>query len=327
MTRTVSRWLAGGLGVAVGAMAVWLAMPVRYEVDGVSMAPGLVPGDVVRTGPLPGLDRFREPRRFERWVLVAGDGTPAIKRIAGLPGERVTIEAGDLVVDGRTVVKGPRILAEMGVPVAATSRAQAGWEEPPREVLDDAGVDGGRSAVLLPVRDVGLAAVVAVVGPVARVGARVRAVVGRTAITVRLAAPGRYAVVAGRLDGAVVAAAWPLGGRVDRGRSCLPSGPPEHWDVVAEWPGESGSDERSPRLAVTVAAVADGATAVIERVDCWRDGLLRPSADGLGQWQLGPAAVFVLGDHPAASRDSRQWGPVPVTALRHRLAAPAPSGR
>ncbi|MFM8290590.1 MAG: S26 family signal peptidase, partial [Planctomycetia bacterium] len=126
---------------------------------------------------------------------------------------------------------------------------------------------------------------------------------------------------------AVVAAAWPLGGRVDRGRSCLPPGPPEHWDVVAEWPGESGSDERSPRLAVTVATVADGAAAVIERVDCWRDGLLRPAADGLGKWQLGPAAVFVLGDHPAASRDSRQWGPVPVTALRHRLAAPAPSGR
>jgi type IV secretory pathway protease TraF len=327
MTRTVSRWLAGGLGAAVGAVAVWLALPVRYEVEGLSMAPGLVPGDVVRTGPLPGLDRFREPRRFERWVLAAGDGTPAIKRIAGLPGERVALVAGDLVVDGRTLVKGPRILAEMGAPVAATSRAQAGWEEPPREVLDDAGVDGGRSAVLLPVRDVGLAAVVAVTGRVARVGARVRAVVGRTAITVRLAAPGRCAVVAGRLDGAVVAAAWPLGTRVDRGRSCLPPGPPEQWDVVAAWPGEAGTDERSPRLAVTVAAVADGATAVIERIDCWRDALLRPAADGVEQWQLGPAAVFVLGDHPAASRDSRQWGPVPVTALRHRLSAPVAPGR
>ena len=325
--RTVSRWLAGGLGAAVGAVAVWLALPVRYEVDGVSMAPGLVPGDIVRTGPVPFLDRHREPRRFERWVLAPDDGTPAIKRIAGLPGEQVSLVDGDLVVDGRTMVKGPRILAEMGVPVAATSRAEVDWEEPPREVLDDAGVDGGRSAVLLPVRDVGLAAVVAVAGPAARVGGRVRAVVGRTAITVRLAAPGRYAVVAGRLDGAVVAAAWPLGTRVDRGRSCLPPAAPEQWDVVASWPGEAGTDERSPRLALTVAAMADGATAVIERVDCWRDGLLRPAADGVGQWQLGPAAVFLLGDHPAASRDSRQWGPVPMEALRHRLSVPVASGR
>jgi type IV secretory pathway protease TraF len=48
--------------------------------------------------------------------------------------------------------------------------------------------------------------------------------------------------------------------------------------------------------------------------------LLRPAADGTAAWQVGADAAFVLGDHPAASRDSRQWGPVPLPALRHRLA-------
>jgi type IV secretory pathway protease TraF len=61
-------------------------------------------------------------------------------------------------------------------------------------------------------------------------------------------------------------------------------------------------------------------TAVIERVEPWRDVLLRPAADGTAAWQVGADAAFVLGDHPAASRDSRQWGPVPLPALRHRLA-------
>lgn len=320
-TRRTSRWLTGGLGAAVGAAAVWLALPVRYEVQGVSMAPSLVPGDVVRSGPLPILDRVRAPGRFERWVLEAADGEAAIKRIVGLPGERVAIAAGDLVVDGRTILKGPRVLAEVGAPVAAAARADAsGWEQDSREVLDDAGFDAGRSTPLLPVRDGGLAAVIAVGGTPARRGALARVVVGRTAITVRLAAPGRHAIVAGRLDGSLVVAAWPLGVAVDRGRSCLPPNPPEQWDVATVWPEESTADERAPGLAVVVAAVTDGVTAVIERVEPWRDVLLRPAADGTAAWQVGADAAFVLGDHPAASRDSRQWGPVPLPALRHRLA-------
>jgi type IV secretory pathway protease TraF len=323
-----SRRLTGVLGAAVGAVVVWLALPVRYEVEGVSMAPGFVPGDVVRSGPLPILDRWRAPERFERWVLEAEQGQRVIKRIVGLPGERVALAAGDLVVDGRTLLKGPRLLAQVGVRLPTASLATAAsWDQEPRDVLDDAGVDSGRSTLLLPVRDVGLAAVVAVAGPPARCAARARVVVGRTAITVRLAAPGRHAIVAGRLDGNLVAAAWPLGESVDRDRSCLPASAPERWDVATAWPEEAVADDRSPRLAVMVTAVADGATAVLERTAPWRDTLLRPAADGTTAWQVGTDAVFVLGDHPAASRDSRQWGPVPLPSLRHRVAATAASAR
>ena len=314
-------WLPVGLGAAAAAV-VWLVLPVRYEVAGVSMAPGLLPGDVVRSGPLPLLDGRRGPRRFDRWVLEPERGERAIKRVVGLPGERVAIAAGDLVVDGRTLLKGPRLLGELGLSVAGVARAAAAaWEEPPREVLDDAGVDAGRSTQLALVQDVGCGAVIAVTGPPVSHGARARVVVGRTVITVRLAAPGRYAIVAGRLDGSLVAAAWPLGAAMDRGRACLPPSAPQAWDVATPWPEEEAVDGRSPRLAVAVAPVAGGATAAIERVDGWRDVSLRPAADGTATWQVGPDAVFVLGDHPAASRDSRHWGPVPVSALRNRLAA------
>lgn len=34
-----------------------------------------------------------------------------------------------------------------------------------------------------------------------------------------------------------------------------------------------------------------------------------------GVWLLGPREYFLLGDHRAASRDSRAFGPVPATAL------------
>ena len=44
--------------IALLAAAVMLAVrPVRYEVDGLSMAPGLIPGDTVATDWLPLADR------------------------------------------------------------------------------------------------------------------------------------------------------------------------------------------------------------------------------------------------------------------------------
>jgi signal peptidase I len=104
------RWAVGlaALGAAVVAAA---ARPIVYEVEGVSMAPGLVPGDRVTSGPFPLFDRLRRPARFDRWVLATADGAVAIKRVVGLPGERVSIVAGDLAIDGAAVLKPPRLLA------------------------------------------------------------------------------------------------------------------------------------------------------------------------------------------------------------------------
>lgn len=314
------RWAVGlaALGAAVVAAA---ARPIVYEVEGVSMAPGLVPGDRVTSGPFPLFDRLRRPARFDRWVLATADGAVAIKRVVGLPGERVSIVAGDLAIDGAAVLKPPRLLAELGSAVTAEPPAAAGsWSLTPREILDDVAIGAGRSVVLVPVRDVGFAAVVAVQGP-SGCAVRARATVGRTVVTWRLPT-GRSAIVAGRLDGHVVAVAWRLRGAAAHrlGRSCLPPGPPDRWSASVPWAEADPATDRSPPLALTIEP-AGGATSAIERVDLWRDVFHRSAADGVTEWTLATDAIFTLGDHPAASRDARHWGPVPLTALRHRVAA------
>jgi signal peptidase I len=315
--RTIRR--AGVLAALGLVVAVVLGRPLVYDVEGVSMAPGLVPGDRVTSGLFPLLDRLRRPRRFERWAVETADGETAIKRIVGLPGERVAIAAGDLAIDGTTVLKEPRQLAEFGVRVAAGTLTGTGsWSLPPREVLDDVAGAAGRSVVLLPVRDVGFAAVVTVAGGRGGV-VRARATVGRTLIAWRLPA-GRFAIVAGRLDGHVVAVAWRLPGAVHdlAGLSCLPPQPPRRWSVAAPWAEADAPADASPPLALAIEPAAD-ATAAIEWVDLWRDVFYRPAADGVTVWNLAADAVFVLGDHPAASRDSRHWGPVSRAALVHRV--------
>lgn len=317
------RRLIAGLALGAVAAAVWLAAPRRFVVDGVSMGPGLLPGDVVRTGPLPALDRLRRPRRFERWVLAATDEF-ALKRIVGLPGEAVSLVEGDLSIDDTVVLKGPRLLAEIGSVVADDSPdgpppTEAGWawSQPAGEVLDDPAFDAGATRVLAVVRDVGLAAVVDVRSASAATPAAVRIRVGETVATRPLATPGRHAVVAGRLDGRFVLATWrvPPDARAAGPRSCLPVAAPESWLVAVPWPGPTG-DDSAPSLAIG----GDDLATVIDVVR-WRDVAWRPGADGRSSWRLGAEEILVLGDHPAASTDSRRWGPIRAAALRHRIAA------
>jgi hypothetical protein len=265
--------------------------------------------------------------RFDRWILTLPDGSTGLKRVIGLPGEQVAIVAGDLAIAGQAVLKGPRLLATMGsvvdVPLPPTADA-ASWSLPPTTVLDDAPFAVGEvSRLLLPVRDAGFAAEVDV--RAAADATRIKASAGPLAVTWRLTRPGRYAVAVGRLDGQAVAAAWPLPeGTVAAGvsRSCLPPLPPDAWDVARPWPDEAGQppegDVRSPSLGVAVLA-AGSRPAVIVRVALWRDTLLRPAADGRTGWTLGAREVFAFGDFPSASRDSRHFGPLPLTALRHRI--------
>lgn len=291
------------------------------------MAPGLLPGDVVTSGLLPLRDRLVTPRRFERWVLDAADGTPVIKRIAGLPGERMAITAGDLAVADRIVLKEPGQLAAMGRRVArgdGESPDDGGhWHAPATDILDDEPLATGGGSQLFPVRDGGVAAVVKVQRRPDDDGPQVRARVGRTVMTWRLRAAGRYAFVAGRLDAHVVAVAWRLpAGDADPcpERSCLPVGPPDRWSLARPWPDDDGND-RAPALAVSIepAPAAAHAGGSIERAWRWRDVHHRAAPDGRSAWSVGPNEVFVLGDFPAGSRDSRHWGPLPAGALRQRI--------
>jgi type IV secretory pathway protease TraF len=297
----------------------WLARPARWEVDGLSMAPGLMPGDVAGTGPFPLLARWRSPQRFERWTLAAPDGALAIKRVWGLPGEEFEIVAGDLVIAGKAVVKPPHVLAEVALPVAAATRHETAGavrlmlSDP---VFDDVPFAPGERRVLVPVHDMGVASVIDVgEDDPAGAPACVEIGVGARAVRVAFHRAGRHVVVAGRLDGAFVAAAWPLSPSVCP-RSCLPSGWPVVWTIQSPW---NGHDTVSS-LDVQVVASASRATgATILDVTAWRDVHHRPSASGTMQWRLGGEEWFVLGDFPGGSRDSRQWGPVGNDRFRDRL--------
>ena len=325
----VATCVAASVVVILCGLAV-LAPPSRYEVDGLSMAPGLLPGDVVTTGWLPSLDRLRQPRRHERWILTSPDGSPAIKRVVGLPGETVSIRDGDLAIGGQTVLKPPPLLAELASAVneativaASADAADGRWQRTVSlsTVLDDAAFAPDERRMLFAVRDVGLAAVIHLPeSPADHAAVRVLARVGRFVVPWRLKASGRYAVVAGRLDGHVVGAAWPIAdadGRQERARFCLPSPAPVAWDVVRPWPDDVtiDADDTPPSLGLGLTSAGSpmscgAADAMIERIVVWRDILHRPAADGMVEWRLGHDAFFVLGDFPSGSRDSRHWGPL-----------------
>lgn len=315
MVVTIAAALAFGL----------FAAPRRYVVDGVSMGPGFLPGDVVASGWLPAFDRWRPPVRFDRWIVTLPDGSTGLKRVAGLPGETIAIVDGDLVVDGEAVLKGPRPLAKMGSPLPAAGPRGSSWAQAPAVILDDAAFAPGEvSRLLLPVHDVGFAAEVSVAATAVEAGpVGATATAGPLTVRWRFHAAGRYAVVAGRLDGRAVAVAWPIAARKGSGdvnRHCLPATAPDQWDVARPWPvaSDAAGEDRSPSLALAVTGRGNS-PATIERITLWRDVLLRPAADGVARWAVAADEVFLLGDFPSGSRDCRHFGSLPLTALRQRL--------
>jgi signal peptidase I len=93
----------GAAGVALGALAAArLARLEPMAVQGDSMRPTLPPGQRIAVGPLD-----RAPARGDLVVLdspAAGEGRlEVVKRVVGLPGERVRLLAGRLEVDGRAL--------------------------------------------------------------------------------------------------------------------------------------------------------------------------------------------------------------------------------
>ena len=307
--RRPGRWWGLLLAAAVAAGAVCL-VPRRFVVDGLSMGPGLMPGDVVVVSPG---DRplLRRPRRHERWVLLAEDGTRMVKRIIGLPGESLRLVDGDVEIDGRRPVKHPAELAGCGsvvVDAAAIPGRRWEWTPPAEGVLDEAAFDSERTRLLEPVADIGLAAIVTAVGTLPAAGRRVRIEAGDRRVVFRVHDASAQACVVGRLDGRLVAAGWPV--TADPFRSCLPAGSRAAWDATDPWPAGA---------AVTRLAVELEEGLRLERVTIWRDVHLVPAANGIRQWSLGPRDCFVVGDHPAGSRDSRQWGPLSSDRLVGRI--------
>src|SRR5512133_972285 len=92
---------AGALVLGAVVAAALAARRARLEpvlVRGGSMRPTLAPGQRIAVAPL-----LRPPRRGDLVVVESPRGLELVKRVVGLPGERVRLHAGGLEVDGRAV--------------------------------------------------------------------------------------------------------------------------------------------------------------------------------------------------------------------------------
>ena len=99
--RRTTALAAGALAlgaVVAAALAVRRARLEPVLVRGGSMRPTLEPGQRVAVAPL-----VRPPGRGDLVVVARGQDLEVVKRVVGLPGERVRLAAGGLEVDGETI--------------------------------------------------------------------------------------------------------------------------------------------------------------------------------------------------------------------------------
>jgi signal peptidase I len=101
MRRTIGLGVAGLALAALVALARRLARLEPVLVRGDSMRPTLRPGQRLAVGPLD-----RPPRRGDLVVVRrAPGGFEVVKRVVGLPGERLRLAGGRLLVDGVEVAE------------------------------------------------------------------------------------------------------------------------------------------------------------------------------------------------------------------------------
>jgi len=305
--------------------------------ESISMAPALFPanegGDAWVLVDLLS-DRFSNPGRGEVWIFrrPRQPGT-IVKRVMGLPGERLAIRGGDLFVDGRRLVKERPFLDRVKVPLFSRGdfaetpegllmpdwlrtqfRAPSGELEPRYR----RGAPLGRAA---PCRDIVARARV-------RLGGR-----GGTVTFLLETEHEEREPVATVVAGAARTTVALRGRLVERPLPGLPAGRAvEVWFTNAdrtfrlEIAGEEVLRAPAPDAAtIRLRAVVQDAT--LETLEVARD-LVHDVAAADRTWHLGPHRYFVLGDNTAKSTDSRHYGPVHRADLYGRVWGVAwPPGR
>ncbi|MDA0970307.1 MAG: S26 family signal peptidase [Planctomycetota bacterium] len=332
-------WLA--VAAAGAALATsWATTPRQFVVVGRSMLPGLADGDLVEASGWPAA--WQTPQRHERWLVRMPDETRVIKRIAGLPGEQLAIDAGNLVIDGKRLLPSPEHLAQTAARVSggrwsSSIRDGIRWQayqhlvvdrskandDPhrlvPGPIYDSLEADPTESRRLEPVFAAGIAAVLDHRRRENEPPAEVFIRVGPQAARLTLPHPGRFAAIAGRLAERFVVAAWPIPPAAHSGSapsSPIPGPPPASWSLIA---GAKPLPTRTqaPPLAIGVPASTsvEGQRVTLHSATIWRALHLLPAANGSHRWSVPLGHVFLLGDNPAASRDSRHFGPVATSHL------------
>ena len=118
------RTVLGAGALVLGALAATGVAARRAHLEpmlvkGGSMRPALAPGQRIAVAPL-----LRLPRRGDL-VVIARHDREVVKRVVGLPGERVRLSVGGLEVDGQAVAE-PYLA---GPPAAGTLEVELGPAE------------------------------------------------------------------------------------------------------------------------------------------------------------------------------------------------------
>jgi len=113
---TLGDWV-DGIDMATRFAAA--GIPVRsYNIPSGAMAPSLVVGDVFLADLR---DAGKVPRRGEIIIFrPPGPDTVYVKRAIGLPGDRIALKAGRLVLNGKLVERRPKGQVEMELPLGPT---------------------------------------------------------------------------------------------------------------------------------------------------------------------------------------------------------------
>ncbi|MEM8885959.1 MAG: signal peptidase I [Planctomycetota bacterium] len=288
----------------------------------ISMAPTLVPGveggdDIVIANLL--AYRIDEPKRGEIAVFVTtGESVPYIKRIMGLPGERVALRDGDLFIDNERFVKDRALLDAVKVPL----QTRADFEEIDGGIRQKAALSTG-----FPLPDGSIEPRRAACADFV-LEAKVSIADARESITLLFEANGkpRHQVV---LNGVGYEAGVFVGGQtVTRGTPCQlqPGRTYRLWITNADRKFRFDMDgarvgeatiEADP-AAVRVSVLLGGEGARIEDLQLSRDLVYTSWPGAPDRWLLGDSAYFLLGDNSPVSRDSRSLGAISRENLQGR---------
>ncbi len=340
--------------LAIG-LRTWLVMGLiePVTVAGSSMVPTLHEGDrlwIDRTALL-----WRQPQRWE--VVVARNpqngAELCIKRIVGLPGERVALRDGDVIVDGAVVVKSrdeQLVTRQLIHREEASGRRwqteqAAGWRwdetawqhqaQPSKDakwlhyrhprsqpVTDDVPANVGLSRKLNWVDEFMLAAELSVQG-----AGSLNLIIddGTATAEVRLRLPaGEMTVVESKLHSSVVRLSALSRERLARGKVQIEFSNFDqqlllvidgHVELRRPWPKTKAAGTARP-----VSIGVRGLDLRLGTLTLYRDIYHSDHAVGVrppraARWQLGPNEYFLLGDNAPVSLDSRLWGPLPGRLL------------